>query len=90
MAISNSANVEELKKGFKGKVITPNDPEYEGSRKIWNGMVDKRPVAPERRMPSRRSTLPATMGLSLPSAARATTSPATRCATMASSSIFRT
>ena len=44
MTISNSVNVEELKNGFKGKVITPNDPEYEESRKVWNGMVDKRPA----------------------------------------------
>ena len=44
MATANSANVEELKKGFKGKVITPDDHEYEESRKIWNGMVDKRPA----------------------------------------------
>ena len=44
MATSNSANVEELRNGFKGKVITPGDREYEESRKIWNGMVDKRPA----------------------------------------------
>ena len=44
MATSNSAKVEVLRKGFKGKVITPGDQEYEESRKIWNGMVDKRPA----------------------------------------------
>ncbi len=44
MTAPNSAKVEELRKGFKGKVITPGDNEYEESRKIWNGMVDKRPA----------------------------------------------
>ena len=28
-----------------GGVIAPNDPEYEPARRIWNGMIDKRPVA---------------------------------------------
>ena len=44
MTAPNAAKVEELRKGFKGKVITPGDNEYEESRKIWNGMVDKRPA----------------------------------------------
>lgn len=44
MTAPNSANVDELRKEFKGKVITPGDREYEESRKIWNGMVDKRPA----------------------------------------------
>ena len=44
MTAPYSAKVEELRKGFKGKVITPGDREYEESRKIWNGMVDKRPA----------------------------------------------
>jgi FAD/FMN-containing dehydrogenase len=44
MTAPKSANVDELRKEFKGKVITPGDREYEESRKIWNGMVDKRPA----------------------------------------------
>ena len=44
MTAPNAANVEELRKGFKGKVITPGDNEYEESRKIWNAMIDKRPA----------------------------------------------
>src|SRR5678815_4832922 len=39
MTAPNAAKVEELRKGFKGKVITQGDNEYEESRKIWNGMV---------------------------------------------------
>lgn len=30
--------------GLTGRVITPEDPSYEEERKIWNGMVDKRPA----------------------------------------------
>ena len=44
MTAPNAAKVEELRKGFKGKVITPGDNEYDESRKIWNGMIDKRPA----------------------------------------------
>ena len=44
MTAPNPAKVEELRKGFHGKVITPGDREYDESRKIWNAMVDKRPA----------------------------------------------
>ncbi len=29
---------------FAGSVITANDPEYETARRVWNGMIDKRPT----------------------------------------------
>jgi FAD/FMN-containing dehydrogenase len=32
-----------LRKGFEGTVLTPQDPDYDEARKIWNAMVDKRP-----------------------------------------------
>ncbi len=28
-----------------GAVITPDQPEYENARRVWNGMIDKRPAA---------------------------------------------
>ena len=36
-------NIDELKRGFKGEVLVPGDGAYEGARKIWNAMIDKRP-----------------------------------------------
>ncbi len=30
--------------GFEGEVLGPDDPGYEGARKIWNGMIDRRPA----------------------------------------------
>jgi FAD/FMN-containing dehydrogenase len=36
--------INELKAGFKGDVILPGDGAYESARKIWNGMIDKRPA----------------------------------------------
>ena len=29
---------------FKGKLLTPTDTDYDEARKLWNGMVDKRPA----------------------------------------------
>jgi len=34
----------DLKSGFKGDVVLPGDGAYESARKIWNGMIDKRPA----------------------------------------------
>ena len=34
-----------LAERMAGGVIAPDDPEYETARRIWNGMIDKRPVA---------------------------------------------
>ena len=31
----------ELKAGFNGKIILPNEPGYDEARAIWNGMFDK-------------------------------------------------
>ncbi len=37
-------NIEELKSAFKGTILLPSDAAYEDARKIWNGMIDKRPA----------------------------------------------
>ncbi len=36
---------DELRDGFTGEILRPNDNAYEGARKIWNAMIDKRPAA---------------------------------------------
>jgi FAD/FMN-containing dehydrogenase len=33
-----------LGRGFTGQVIEPGDPVYDVTRRVWNGMVDKRPA----------------------------------------------
>jgi hypothetical protein len=38
-------NIEELKDKITGKIILPNNPEYEKERRIFNGMIDKHPKA---------------------------------------------
>lgn len=34
----------EFAQSLRGKIILPKDPEYEIERKVWNGMIDKRPL----------------------------------------------
>jgi FAD/FMN-containing dehydrogenase len=33
-----------LARAIAGQVILPADPEYEATRHVWNGMIDKRPA----------------------------------------------
>ena len=33
-----------LLRNFSGSVIVPDHPEYESARRVWNGMIDKRPA----------------------------------------------
>lgn len=44
MANLRDKKIEELKNGFKGEILLPNDGDYESARKIWNAMIDKRPA----------------------------------------------
>ena len=34
----------ELARSFRGAMLGPNDPGYDAARRVWNGMVDKRPA----------------------------------------------
>ena len=38
------AEVQELRKSFSGEILLPEDPSYDRKRKIFNGMVDRRPA----------------------------------------------
>jgi FAD/FMN-containing dehydrogenase len=42
MAIADAVPLD-LDAGFTGSLIRPKDPEYDRGRKIWNGMIDRRP-----------------------------------------------
>jgi FAD/FMN-containing dehydrogenase len=35
--------IAELKRGFTGEILLPDDGTYDSARKIWNAMIDKRP-----------------------------------------------
>ena len=37
-------DVQELRAKFRGELITPGDAAYDGARKVYNGMIDKRPA----------------------------------------------
>jgi len=36
--------IEELQKQVRGAVLTAEHPEYDAARKVWNGMIDRRPA----------------------------------------------
>jgi FAD binding domain/Berberine and berberine like len=41
----NSGSIAKLQENFRGEVIQPTDPKYDEARKVYNGMIDKRPAA---------------------------------------------
>jgi FAD/FMN-containing dehydrogenase len=38
-------NIKALEAEFRGEILTPGSAQYESSRKLWNGMIDRRPAA---------------------------------------------
>jgi hypothetical protein len=36
--------VHEWQGRFEGQLVTPRDESYETSRRVWNGMIDRRPA----------------------------------------------
>jgi FAD/FMN-containing dehydrogenase len=37
-------NLGALRSQFRGKILTPASPEYDVARRLWNGMIDRRPA----------------------------------------------
>jgi FAD/FMN-containing dehydrogenase len=44
MSQVSAAEIESLKQGLKGEVLTPASGAYDEARSIWNAMIDKRPA----------------------------------------------
>jgi hypothetical protein len=40
---THQAALDELRRGFTGAIIVPNDPAYDEARTIFNAMIDRRP-----------------------------------------------
>lgn len=40
----SSSSLKDLRSNIHGKVITPQDNEYESARLVWNGMIDRNPA----------------------------------------------
>src|SRR5713226_10098195 len=38
------AAIQDLKQNFRGELLVPSDAGYDEARKLWNGMIDKRPA----------------------------------------------
>lgn len=39
----DSVAIDQLRAGLRGRALTAEDPDYDRFRRIWNGMIDKRP-----------------------------------------------
>ena len=37
-------NVDSLKSEFRGELLTPGSDGYDAARRLWNGMIDRRPA----------------------------------------------
>src|SRR6266581_5894429 len=37
------SEIPEFKKQLRGELLLPSDPSYDIARKVWNGMIDRRP-----------------------------------------------
>lgn len=44
MKKQSNEKIEQLKAKVKGKIVLPEDPNYDEIRKIWNAMIDRRPA----------------------------------------------
>ena len=44
MTTLQATAVEDLKGSFRGEILLPEDDGYDGARKIWNGMFDRKPA----------------------------------------------
>ncbi|MEJ2696297.1 MAG: FAD-binding oxidoreductase [Candidatus Sulfobium sp.] len=42
-SVLKKAALEEFRSGLHGRIILPGESAYEGARKIWNGMIDRKP-----------------------------------------------
>ena len=42
--VITESDIEGLRNGFRGAVLCPGDGGYDEARKVWNGMIDKRPA----------------------------------------------
>jgi FAD/FMN-containing dehydrogenase len=43
-AVLDEGAVSTFKAGLRGELIRPGDDAYDGARKVWNGMIDRRPA----------------------------------------------
>jgi FAD/FMN-containing dehydrogenase len=43
-ALLDADEASQLRQSFRGQVIRRDDPDYDEARRVWNGMIDKRPA----------------------------------------------
>src|SRR5437588_6974672 len=43
-SVSDEAAIQEFRQGLRGALLGPSDEGYETTRRVWNGMIDRRPA----------------------------------------------
>jgi FAD/FMN-containing dehydrogenase len=43
-ARTNQVDVARFRQRLRGELVLPTDPNYDGARRVWNGIIDKRPA----------------------------------------------
>jgi FAD/FMN-containing dehydrogenase len=45
LRLADDPTTKPMRQAIRGELVVPDDPAYDQARRVWNGMIDKRPLA---------------------------------------------